>query len=111
MTKEFWKAAAIRALKTFAQAMVAQIGAGSIGVVEFDWLGALSVAAMAAVLSIFTSLAGLPEVQLQNTLYALDNDVEEGEELNDDDFDYDFEEEEVDEADIVNVEDEKEGDM
>lgn len=77
MTKEFWKAAAIRAIKTFAQAMVAQIGAGSIGVVQFDWLGAFSVAAMAAILSIFTSLAGLPEVQLQDTLYALDNEEDD----------------------------------
>ena len=74
MNKNFWKAALIRAIKTFAQAMVAQIGAGSVGIVSFDWVGALSVSAMAAVLSIFTSLAGLPEVQLTETLYALDND-------------------------------------
>lgn len=87
MTKEFWKAAAIRALKTFAQAMVAQIGAGSVGIVQFDWVGALSVSAMAAVLSLFTSLAGLPEVQLQDTLYAYDNDVSDDEEE-----DYDYEE-------------------
>lgn len=87
MTKEFWKAATIRAIKTFAQAMVAQIGAGSIGIVAFDWTGALSVSAMAAVLSLFTSLAGLPEVQLQDTLYAYDNDV------NDEEEDYDYEEE------------------
>lgn len=77
MNKNFWKAAAVRAIKTFAQAMVAQIGAGSVGIVTFDWIGALSVSAMAAVLSIFTSLAGLPEVQLTETLYALDNDPEE----------------------------------
>lgn len=90
MNKEFWKAAAIRALKTFAQAMVAQIGAGSVGIVQFDWVGALSVSAMAAVLSLFTSLAGLPEVQLQDTLYAYDNDVD------DDDEDLDYYEEEGD---------------
>lgn len=85
MNKEFWKAAGIRAIKTFAQAMVAQIGAGSVGIVQFDWVGALSVSAMAAVLSLFTSLAGLPEVQLQNTLYAYDNEVDEdGEELEED---------------------------
>lgn len=77
MNKNFWKAAAVRAIKTFAQAMVAQIGAGSVGIVTFDWVGALSVSAMAAVLSIFTSLAGLPEVQLTETLYALDNDPDE----------------------------------
>lgn len=74
MTKEFWKAALVRAIKTFAQAMVAQIGAGSIGIVQFDWVGALSVSAMAFVLSLFTSLAGLPEVELAQTLYALDNE-------------------------------------
>lgn len=77
MTKDFWKAALIRAIKTFAQAMVAQIGAGSVGIVQFDWVGALSVSAMAAVLSIFTSLAGLPEVQLSETIYALDNEPDE----------------------------------
>lgn len=79
MNKNFWKAAAVRAVKTFAQAMVAQIGAGSVGIVTFDWVGALSVSAMAAVLSIFTSLAGLPEVQLTETLYALDNDPDDDE--------------------------------
>lgn len=83
MTKEFWKAALIRAIKTFAQAMVAQIGAGSVGIVQFDWIGALSVSAMAAVLSIFTSLAGLPEVQLSETIYALDNEPDEDDEDDD----------------------------
>lgn len=77
MSKTWIKAALIRALKTFAQAMVAQIGAGSIGIVQFDWLGALSVSAMAAALSIFTSIAGLPEVELQQTLYDLDNEGDE----------------------------------
>ena len=80
MTKEWIKAALVRAIKTFAQAMVAQIGAGSIGIVQFDWMPALSVSAMAAVLSIFTSIAGLPEVQLQQTLYDLDNDPNEDDE-------------------------------
>ena len=83
MTKDFWKAALIRAIKTFAQAMVAQIGAGSVGIVQFDWVGALSVSAMAAVLSIFTSLAGLPEVQLSETIYALDNEPDEDDEDDD----------------------------
>lgn len=82
MTKEWVKAALIRAIKTFAQAMVAQIGAGSIGIVEFNWVPALSVSAMAAVLSMFTSIAGLPEVQLANTLYSLDNVGEENPDYN-----------------------------
>ena len=85
MTREWIKAALIRAIKTFAQAMVAQIGAGSIGIVQFDWLPALSVSAMAAVLSLFTSIAGLPEVQLQQTLYDLDNDPDEDDYEEDDD--------------------------
>lgn len=70
-SKQFWKAALIRAIKTFAQAMVAQIGAGSIGIMEFDWITALSVSAMALVLSVFTSLAGLPEVDYQQALEQL----------------------------------------
>ena len=74
MNSAWIKAALIRAIKTFAQAMVAQIGAGSIGIVEFDWIPAISVSAMAAVLSIFTSIAGLPEVELAETLYSLDNE-------------------------------------
>ena len=69
MNKDWIKAAVIRAIKTFAQAMVAQIGAGSIGIMEFDWISALSVSAMAAVLSIFTSLAGLPEVDYAQHIY------------------------------------------
>lgn len=102
MTKEFWKAALIRAIKTFAQAMVAQIGAGSVGIVAFDWVGALSVSAMAAVLSIFTSLAGLPEVQLSETIYALDNDPVEDDEVEEDYYDI----EDIDEV----YEDVEEGD-
>lgn len=97
MTKEFWKAALIRAIKTFAQAMVAQIGAGSVGIVAFDWVGALSVSAMAAVLSIFTSLAGLPEIAYSETLSALENDIYDYSE--DDDEAWEIEEEETDEVD------------
>ena len=97
MTKEWFKAALIRALKTFAQAMVAQIGAGSIGIVQFDWIGALSVSAMAAVLSLFTSIAGLPEVELQETLYSLDNVINEEEE---EDEDFIFEDTEEEESDL-----------
>lgn len=82
MTQVWLKAALIRAIKTFAQAMVAQIGAGSIGIVEFNWVPALSVSAMAAVLSMFTSIAGLPEVQLADTLYSLDNVGEENPDYN-----------------------------
>ena len=55
------KAAAIRAIKTWAQAGIAYLGTGAIGVLEVDWVGFLSVTCMALVLSLLTSLAGLPE--------------------------------------------------
>ena len=83
-SKQFWKAALIRAIKTFAQAMVAQIGAGSIGIMEFDWVTALSVSAMALVLSVFTSLAGLPEVEYQNALIQL-SELREDPEIDEED--------------------------
>lgn len=62
MSKQWWKAAAVRAVKTFAQTMVATIGGGSVGLLEVGWLQALSVSALAALLSLLTSVAGLPEV-------------------------------------------------
>jgi len=60
--KEWIKAAGIRALKTVAQTAVGLLSGNLMGITEVDWLGTLSVAAMAGVLSILTSLAGLPEV-------------------------------------------------
>lgn len=59
--KQWLKAAGIRAVKTWAQAGVAYIGSGAVGVFDLDWVGFASVSLMAAVLSILTSLAGLPE--------------------------------------------------
>lgn len=53
----FWKAAAERAAKTFAQALLAVLGAGATGVLDAPWLGSLSAAAMAAVLSVLSSVA------------------------------------------------------
>lgn len=58
--KQFVVAAGIRAIKTFAQALIAVIGTGALGVFEVDWQQALSVAAMAAVLSVLTSVASMP---------------------------------------------------
>lgn len=66
-TKEEWiawaKAAGIRAVKTFAQTAVALIGTGAVGFTELDWLQIVSVSGVAAVVSILTSVAGLPEVE------------------------------------------------
>ena len=60
--KEWVKAAGIRAAKTFAQTMVGTIAVGA-AFNEIDWLRALSVSGVAYVLSLLTSLAGLPEVE------------------------------------------------
>lgn len=55
------KAALIRAAKTWAQAGIAYLGTGAAGVLEVDWVGFLSVTCLAALVSILTSIAGLPE--------------------------------------------------
>ena len=62
--KEWIKAALIRAVKTFAQTFAGCIAVGA-AASEVDWLRALSVSGVAFVLSILTSLGGLPEVPEQ----------------------------------------------
>lgn len=62
-TWKVWiRAAGIRALKTFAQTLLATIPVG-ISIAEVEWTTCLGIAALAAVLSILTSLAGLPEAE------------------------------------------------
>ena len=60
--KSWIKAAGIRALKTFAQTIVAMVTVGS-AINEINWLNVLSVSALAAVCSLLTSVAGLPELK------------------------------------------------
>ncbi len=62
MSKQWWRAAGIRALKTCAQTAVALIGTNAIGVTGVDWVGVASGAALAGIVSMLTSVAGLPEV-------------------------------------------------
>lgn len=62
MTKEFWKAALIRALHTGAQTAIAVIGTSAV-IEEVNWMGVLSATALAAILSLLKSIAvGMPEV-------------------------------------------------
>lgn len=59
--KQWWKAAGIRAVKTVAQTAVATIGTAAVmGAV--DWKMVLSASVLAGILSMLTSVAGLPEV-------------------------------------------------
>lgn len=62
MSKAWWRAAGIRALKTVAQAAIGVIGT-SVLLSEVNWIIVASTAAMAGVLSLLMSLAGLPEVK------------------------------------------------
>ena len=61
MTK-WWKAAGIRAIKTVAQAAVATIGTAAV-LGDVNWIAVISASALAGVLSLLTSVAGLPELE------------------------------------------------
>lgn len=92
MNRDFWKAAGIRAFRTFLQVILAVWTAGQL-ITDVDWKFLLMSALSSAVYSLLTSvLAGLPEVQLADTLYALDNEsdddyMEEYEALEDEEID------------------------
>lgn len=60
--KVWLKAAGVRAVKTIAQSAIAMIGTAAV-LDEVNWMMVVSGAALAGVLSLLTSLAGLPEVQ------------------------------------------------
>lgn len=61
MGKKWFKAAGIRALKTMAQTAVATIGSSAV-LSAVDWKMVVSASVLAAILSLLTSAAGLPEV-------------------------------------------------
>lgn len=58
---KWWAAAAVRAIKTFAQTAIATIGCSAL-IETVNWFVVISAAALAGILSLLTSLAGLPEV-------------------------------------------------
>ena len=61
---EKWgKAAAVRCLETAAQTAVALIGANTVSVTALDWPQIVGVSISAAIVSLLTSVAGLPEVE------------------------------------------------
>ena len=62
MSKKWLKAAGIRALKTFCQTAVSMLTVGQ-AVIDVNWVNVLSVSGVAAVISLLTSVAGLPEVE------------------------------------------------
>jgi hypothetical protein len=60
-SKAWWYAAGMRALRTLAQTAIAAIGTSAL-ISEINWIVVGSASALAAILSLLTSLAGLPEV-------------------------------------------------
>lgn len=60
--KQWAKAAGVRALKTVAQTAVATVPTSAVVVGEVDWLMVAGAAVLAGILSVLTSLAGIPEV-------------------------------------------------
>lgn len=57
LDSKFWSSALERAIKTFAQTLVALMGAGAVDVLTVDWTQAMSVAGGAALMSLLTSIA------------------------------------------------------
>ncbi len=62
MTKKWFKAALIRAIKTMAQSAIAMIGTAVV-LDEVNWVSVVSASVLAGVLSLLTSTAGLPEIE------------------------------------------------
>ena len=62
MNQKWWKAAGVRAIKTVAQTAVAMIGT-SVVISEVDWVMVASASVLSGVLSLLTSVAGLPELK------------------------------------------------
>ena len=61
--RKWFKAAGIRAIRTFAEAALAYIGTGAVVLGDVNWLAALSAGAFGAVCALLLALAGLPEVE------------------------------------------------
>ncbi len=61
-TKKWIKAAAVRAVKTFAEAALSMLTVGQ-AVTDVNWISVLSVSAVATIISILMSIKGLPEVK------------------------------------------------
>ena len=62
--KIWLKAASVRCLKTVAQCALGMLTGNMVGIMDVDWAAVLSVSAVAGIVSLLTSVAGLPEVKV-----------------------------------------------
>ena len=62
MSKEWWKCASIRAIRTMAQTCLAMIPV-AVRFSEVDWISVLSTSVVSGILSMLTSVSGLPEIK------------------------------------------------
>lgn len=62
MSKKWLKAAGVRAVKTMAQTAVSMLTVGQ-AVIDVDWIAVVSVSVTAGIISVLTSIAGLPEIE------------------------------------------------
>ena len=85
MTKQFWKYALYRAIRTVCQTAIALIPASAL-ITEVEWKLVASASLLAGFVSILTSIAtGLPEDKLQNHLYQYYDEPDDSEVVEDDD--------------------------
>lgn len=66
-TREWFKKAGIRAIKTMAQTFIATVGTATV-MSSVDWKMVLSASVLAGIVSIVTSVAGIPEVEEENNV-------------------------------------------
>ena len=75
--RKWIKAALVRAAKTAAQAAVTLIGADMVSIVSLDWVQILGTCATMAVVSLLTSVAGIPEVDDGASVLKIDQPKED----------------------------------
>lgn len=66
-TEKWLKAAFVRAVKTFCQTAVSLITVGSM-ITELDWMSIIGISCTSFIVSLLTSIAGIPEVQARGDL-------------------------------------------